>query len=171
VCWLIKPYRTCCLRASIVGRFGLVVFGCATGLDEDLGEWWISSRKRIDKAFRKGFHTLLSRKKNLCIPDINHFICISSYILKLGSLSYNKIDRFKNCDQKLSLILKYVKGCKHLFFSVVLVWWLIWNERNVQVFDVEHSVKQPTQLLQIICDEGSQWVAAGYHALGDLILC
>jgi hypothetical protein len=57
------------------------------------------------------------------------------------------------------------------FFSVVLVWWLIWNERNVQVFDVEHSVKQPTQLLQIICDEGSQWVAAGYHALGDLILC
>jgi hypothetical protein len=116
-----------------------------------------------------GLTKLFVRASIPCCPEKK--ISASSYILKLGSLSYNKIDRFKNCDQKLSLILKYVKGCKHLFFSVVLVWWLIWNERNVQVFDVEHSVKQPTQLLQIICDEGSQWVAAGYHALGDLILC
>jgi hypothetical protein len=58
-----------------------------------------------------GLTKLFVRASIPCCPEKK--ISASSYILKLGSLSYNKIDRFKNCDQKLSLILKYVKGCKH----------------------------------------------------------
>jgi hypothetical protein len=38
---------------------------------------------------------------------------------------------------------------------VILVWWLIWKERNTRVFDVGHVAKQLMQLLQGIRDEGS----------------
>jgi hypothetical protein len=43
---------------------------------------------------------------------------------------------------------------------VVLVWWLIWRERNTRVFDDRHVAVQPAQLVQRIRDEGSLWVAA-----------
>jgi hypothetical protein len=34
-------------------------------------------------------------KKIISIMDVNHFICILLYLLKLGLLTYNKIDEFK----------------------------------------------------------------------------
>jgi hypothetical protein len=52
---------------------------------------------------------------------------------------------------------------------VVLVWWLIWKERNARVFDAGHSAMNPGQLFSFIGDEGSQWVAAGFRALRDLL--
>jgi hypothetical protein len=33
--------------------------------------------------------------KKICIPDTNHFVYISSHILKLGPFYYNKIGEFK----------------------------------------------------------------------------
>jgi hypothetical protein len=53
---------------------------------------------------------------------------------------------------------------------VVLIWWLIWKERNARIFSVGHVALQPAQLVQAIRDEGSQWVAAGYVSLRDLLL-
>jgi hypothetical protein len=37
----------------------------------------------------------MSEKKIISIMDVNHFICILLYLLKLGLLTYNKIDEFK----------------------------------------------------------------------------
>jgi hypothetical protein len=34
------------------------------------------------------------QKKNLCIPDANYHVCISSHILNSGPLAYNKIGGF-----------------------------------------------------------------------------
>jgi hypothetical protein len=83
--------------------------GLQPGVEEELGLWWLRCRKRINKAMRKGFDTL-----------------------------------------------------------VVLVWWLIWKEGNVRLFDVGHVAVHSVQLLQGIRDEGLQWVATGFVALRDL---
>jgi hypothetical protein len=74
-----------------------------------LADWWIASRKRIQKLHRKGFDTLL-----------------------------------------------------------LLVCWMLWNERNSRVF--EGVSIEAVRLASLIRDEGRQWVAAGFGRLGDFIL-
>jgi hypothetical protein len=74
-----------------------------------LADWWIASRKRIQKLHRKGFDTLL-----------------------------------------------------------LMVCWMLWNERNSRVF--EGVSIEAVRLASLIRDEGRQWVAAGFGRLGDFIL-
>jgi exonuclease III len=49
-------------------------------------------------------------------------------------------------------------------FSAFLVEWNLWKERNARTFD--RAPRQTAELVQIILDEASLWIAAGYRALG-----
>lgn len=50
---------------------------------------------------------------------------------------------------------------------VLLVSWIIWKERNRRTFD--SLSKSTTEVLAQIQDEGSEWIAAGCSALGQLL--
>ena len=51
---------------------------------------------------------------------------------------------------------------------VILISWILWNERNRRVFD--HQVRTSRQLLDFIADEAVQWVLAGYSQVEKLAL-
>jgi hypothetical protein len=49
---------------------------------------------------------------------------------------------------------------------LLLVSWEVWKERNRRTFDSASST--PSQLLQLIRDEGNSWIAAGFRSLAPL---
>jgi len=51
---------------------------------------------------------------------------------------------------------------------VILISWILWNERNRRVFD--HQVRTSRQLLDFIADEAVQWVLASYSQVEKLAL-
>jgi hypothetical protein len=53
---------------------------------------------------------------------------------------------------------------------VVLVWWIAWKkERKARVFIASYLPRPPAQLMQLILEEGAQWVAAGFLGLAGLV--
>jgi hypothetical protein len=50
---------------------------------------------------------------------------------------------------------------------VVLVAWMIWKERNDQVFN--SSIRHAAQLSTWIREEGRQWVLLGYSSQMELV--
>jgi hypothetical protein len=48
---------------------------------------------------------------------------------------------------------------------VCLVSWMLWKERDARVFD--RKSLQVGQLLQVVRDEGRQWILIGYRSLSD----
>jgi hypothetical protein len=53
----------------------------------------------------------------------------------------------------------------HVF--TVLFWWLVWKERNNQVFN--NVWLQAARLASLISQEGRLWTAAGFLSLSDFV--
>ena len=62
-----------------------------------------------------------------------------------------------------------LKPFKHCFDSLVLlVSWMVWNERNWRTFD--SIARTPSQLFALILEEADAWIAAGFRGLASLIV-
>ena len=71
------------------------------------------------------------------------------------------MDWWTTSRKRLPKVLR--RGFDSLFF---LVGWNLWKERNGRTFD--RAGRQPQQLAQVIVEEASLWIAAGYRPLGAL---
>ena len=61
------------------------------------------------------------------------------------------------------------KPFKRSFDSLVLlVSWMVWNERNRRTFD--SITRTPSQLFALILEEADAWIAAGFRGLASLIV-